>query len=358
MSKHLLVCISPHGYGHTAQIAPVVNALRKSLPSLRLTLRTTVPHTLLTARFDPPFTHINTASDFGMTMASAVTVLTEQSALAYAAFHADWDHKVEQEAAELSALAPDLVLANVPYLPLAGAALAGIPSAALCSLNWADIYQHYCGQRPEAGRILEQMHAAYNSAAVFLRPQPCMPMTTLDNSHAIGPIARVGRDRRDEINRKMNLSGDETLVLVAPGGIPTRWPMEHWPRLPGVRWIVQSDWHVTHPDAIALETLGMPITDVMRSGVVLLGKPGYGSITECGCNGTPMLYLMRHDWPEEPYLLEWLQQHGRGLAIDSQAVETGDLGASLEELLAQSAKPAVEPSGIQVAAEHLKNLLM
>ena len=354
---HLLVCISPHGYGHTAQIAPVVNAMRQKLPDLRLTLRTTVPHTLLTVRFDQPFTHIKTASDFGMTMASAVTVLAEPSAAAYAAFHTDWDKKVAQEAAELSALAPDLILANVPYLPLAGAALAGIPSAALCSLNWADIYQHYCGQRPEAGRILEQMLAAYNSAAIFLRPQPSMPMITLDNSRAIGPIARVGRDRRDEINRMLNLSGEETLVLVAPGGIPTRWPMEHWPRLPGVRWIVQSDWHVTHPDAVALETLGMPITDVMRSGVVLLGKPGYGSIAECGCNATPMLYLMRHDWPEEPYLLEWLHQHGRGFAIDSQTVETGELGAALEELLAQPARPAVEPGGIQEAAEQLRSLL-
>lgn len=358
MTKHLLVCISPHGYGHTTQAAPVINALRHSLPGLRLTLRTTVPHALLAARFEGPFTQIASAADFGMKMASAVQVLSEASAVAYADFHADWNNKVEQEAAALRALAPDLVLANVPYLPLAGAARAGIPSAALCSLNWMDIYAHYCGQRPEAERILEQMRAAYNSAAVFLRPQPSMPMTTLTNTHAVGPIARVGRDRRDQINRDLNLSGTETLVLVAPGGIPTRWSMEHWPRLPGVRWIVQSDWQVSHPDAIALEALNMPITDVMRSGVVLLGKPGYGSVAECVCNNTPMLYLMRYDWPEEPYLLEWLHRHGRGLPVDKRAVQSGDLSAALKELLAQPAKPATEPSGIQHAADHLRNLLM
>jgi hypothetical protein len=39
----------------------------------------------------------------------------------------------------LRALAPDLVLANAAYLPLAAAAQAGIASAGMCSLNWADL---------------------------------------------------------------------------------------------------------------------------------------------------------------------------------------------------------------------------
>jgi hypothetical protein len=35
-------------------------------------------------------------------------------------------------------LQPDLVFSDVAYLPLAGAARAGIPSVSMCSLNWAD----------------------------------------------------------------------------------------------------------------------------------------------------------------------------------------------------------------------------
>ena len=142
-----------------------------------------MPHTLLAARFDPPFTHIKTASDFGMAMASAVTVLAEQSAAAYSTFHTDWDNKVAQEAAELRALAPDLVLVNVPYLPLAGAALAGIPSAALCSLNWADIYRHYFGD----DAIAAQIHGCYANADAFLRATPGMSMTNLPNLLSVAP---------------------------------------------------------------------------------------------------------------------------------------------------------------------------
>ena len=63
-----LAAISSHGYGHAAQTASVVNALRERIPDLRLTLRTTVPHALLAARFEGAFTHVSVASDFGMRM--------------------------------------------------------------------------------------------------------------------------------------------------------------------------------------------------------------------------------------------------------------------------------------------------
>ena len=46
-----------------------------------------------------------------------------------------------------------------------------------------------------------------------------------------------------------------------------------------------------------------------------------------------------------------------GLHHHGRALETGELSAALEELLAQPAKAAVEPSGIQEAAEQLRSLL-
>ena len=55
----------------------------------------------------------------------------------------------------------DIVLADVPYLTLAAASRASIPAAALCSLNWADIYRHYFNNRTEAGKILAEMESAY-----------------------------------------------------------------------------------------------------------------------------------------------------------------------------------------------------
>lgn len=350
---HLLVVISSHGYGHTAQVAPVVNELRRRVPHLRLTLRTAAPRWLLDARFDGPFEHIPESDDLGMVMSSAVDTLAEESAREYERFHRDWDRTLDREVAKLRTLAPDLVLSNVSYRVLAAAARAGIPSVAFCSLNWADIYGHYCGHRPEAKVILRQMLEAYNAADWFLRTEPAMPMATLRNTRPIGPVARLGRNRRDEIAAALKLGEGERLVVVALGGIPMRLPMEAWPRLPNVRWVVQSDWDVQRPDAVSLDALGMHFAEVLRSCDALITKPGYGSFTEAACNGVRVLYVKRHDWPEEPYLVDWLHRHGRCLEVDRTRLTEGRFAEELETLLDIPPTAPVEPRGIREAVDLL-----
>jgi hypothetical protein len=355
---HLLVDLSYHGFGHIAQTAPVVNALAERLPGLRVTLRSGAPRGVLAQRFCCDFTLVPQALDFGMVMADAMAVRVEESADAYRDFHRGWAGKVAREAEKMATLGPDLLFANVPYLSLAAAARAGIPAVAMCSLNWADIYAHYCHDRPEAAEIHPQMRDAYRSAACFLRPQPAMAMADLPNAREIGPIARLGRNRRTEIDAKLGLKAGDKLALIAMGGVAFRLPLESWPRLPGVRWVVQSSWRASHPDAVELEALGMDFTDVLASCDALLTKPGYGSFAEAACNGVPVLYLDRKDWPEAPFLATWLKQHGRCLKVERPALEQGEVANLLEALFALPEKPRVEPDGVRKAADYLQKHLV
>jgi hypothetical protein len=354
---HLLVALSAHGFGHGAQAAAVVNALRTRLPDLRLTLRTTLPTEFLRRRFAGTFELIAEDSDVGMLMRSAVEIAREATAQAYEGFHRDWQARVEEEAQTLDGLAPDLVLANVPYLPLAGAARAGIPAVAMCSLNWADVYRHYFGSRPQAERILGEMRAAYRAAHLFLRLEPGMPMPDLPNAVTIGPVATTGQNRRAEIAARLNLDACTRLVMIAPGGIELRLPVEHWPAAAQIHWLVPQSWGVRRAGFSDMEALRLPFTDVLCSCDAIIGKPGYGTFAEAGCNAVPMLYLPRADWPESPYLTDWLARHGRTRAIDRAALERGDVVDALGGLWSQTAPPAPLPTGVAEAARRLGELL-
>lgn len=350
---HLLVYISGHGFGHAAQAAPVINRLCELAPKLRLTIISAVPAAHLHSRIHGDFEHISEAVDFGMKMESALDVLPKESLEAYQEFHRDWSQKVNAEANRITALDPDFVLTNVSYLPLAAARKADIACAAMCSLNWIDIFQHYCGAMPGAEAVLAEMREAYIAADRFLRITPGMTMETLPNVKPIGPIARMGVNRRKEIAQRLRLNPRDKLVLVSMGGIATDSPMASWTSIPSVRWLVSPEWALPREDVSSLAELGMDFTDLLASCDAMLCKPGYGSFTEAACNGVAVLYVSRKDWPEEPCLVSWLEQVGRCQEISREAFETGRFQQSLEDLLAKPVKPPIAPTGMDEAARYL-----
>jgi hypothetical protein len=340
---HLFVDISGHGFGHLAITAPVLDALAEMTPDLRLTVRSALPAARLAQRIAPRFAHIAAASDFGYVMHDALTIDHAASAAAYRAAHAGWPQRVAAEADFLDRLRPDAVLTSVAYLPLAGAATRGIPALAICSLNWAELFAHYFGHEPWAVAIHAEMLAAYRAAQAFVRITPAMAMADLGNTQDVGPVARQGR-RHD-----LDLAGDKA-VLIGLGGIAHHLPVDRWPRLAGIRWLVPAAWRCRHPDAVALESFGLNFTDLLCSVDAIVTKPGYGTFTEAACNGTPVLWQRRADWPEQECLIDWLQGNARCLEVDAGRLESGSLGAALNELWAQPTAPIPTWNGAREAA--------
>lgn len=353
---HLFVAITPHGFGHAAQVSPVINALRQKLPALRVTVLTSLPEAFLRGRIQGGFEYIGQAADFGLVMNSALDIDLAASAAAYAELHQNWQQRVDAEACRLESLSPDLVLADVPYLTLAAARQAAIPAAALCSLNWADIYRYYFANRKEAGEVLAQMESAYRSAGIFLCPEPSMPMPFLDNRVSTGPVAAKGRCQRDDLLRQLGLDPGQSLVLVAPGGVETRFALENWPVGAGIHWLVSERWQLRHPDVSPLEKTRLGFIDLVASCDAVLGKCGYGTVSECVVNATPLLYIPRPDWPEEQVLLQWLESHNAAVAVEPMRLASGEFSDLVVRARSLRVK-ACRATGAGQAADYLLKLL-
>ena len=355
MPPHLFVDISSHGLGHLAQVAPILNELVSRLPQLRLTVRSGLPLTRLRERLAGDFTHIEQCSDFGYVMHDAIRIDHAATALAYREQHANWAQRVAAEATLLAALAPDLVLTDAAYLPLAGAAQAGIPSISMCSLNWADLFAHFFGNEAWAAPIHRQMLAAYRSAECFLRLTPAMAMEALPRRRAIAPVAALGR--RIALRERLGCAADDKIVLVAFGGFETDLSPEHWPQNTGLRWLIPQNWPLARDDMSAFEPLNLPFTDLLRSVDAVLTKPGYGTFTEAACNGTPVLYLRRDDWPEQECLIDWLKLNARCVEIGEDELTSGQLQEALAALWQQSSPQVPLADGAAEAAALMANYL-
>jgi hypothetical protein len=349
---HLVVDLSGHGYGHAGMTVPVINSLRARNPPFKLTIRTTVPLDWLRHRVEGPFEVVKRA-DFGMVMADARTVLPEESLAAYARIHASWREAVAAATTQLDSLKPTMLLSNVAYLPLAAAKILGVPNAGLGSINWADIFNHYCGHLHGANAIMDKMVQSYGVAATFLRPSPSMPMPSISNGRSVGPIAQIGRDRRIELREHLDISDDMPIILISLRGVPTGLDISNWPRIKDIHVLVGPGLDVSHPQAKTTSALNISFIDLVRSCDVLITKPGYGLVAEAACNGIPVLLLPWEDWPETSGLRDWLAQHGRVLALDDDKFRQGSFIEEVFEILSMQVPLAPQPSGVVEIAETL-----
>lgn len=344
----LLVEVSGHGFGHAMQTCAVLQALAARGPHLDITLVSTVPESFFRHRLNLPFRLIARPGEVGMRMLDAVQVDVPASLAAYREFHRNWLDKVANLAREFRQADYDCVFSNVNYLPLAAAHAAGIPSVALCSLNWADIFRHYC---PQETQILAEIHAAYASATIFLQPAPHMPMTDLPNRRSLPPLAQTGQKRRRALRQRLGFAENTRLVLIALGGFDLDLKLEQWPRESDLGWLIPGHWSVDRPDCRDFQQLDLPYIDIFASCDAVITKPGYGTFSEAACNGVPVLYVPREDWPEAAYLVEWLREQGRCQAIPLAKLRRGVVREDLAALWRQPEPSRPVPEGVVQAAE-------
>lgn len=354
--SHLYVCVSAHGFGHLAQLSPVIAEFRRRLPALRITLQGTISSAFAEACLPFAFTQISEPADVGMPMDNPLDTRWAQAVDSYQVFCEHQAEHLRRQRELLSQDLPDLVLSNVAWLPLQAARELDCPAVALCSLNWLDILRHGPLGNKLSPLVVESLTAGYQAADCFIRPTPAMPMNWLDNGLEVGPIARQGRSLAPQLRVRLSLPADCRLVMYQLGGIGGEVSQSALPRMPGVHWLLPGGC-VGREDCSSIAELGMPFIDVLASCDLLLTKPGYGSIAEAACNGIPVLYVTRYDWPEESFLLDWLVQQLPTAEIDREEFSSGRFSQQVKHLLSVPRPEPVAPTGIGEAVDHLMRYL-
>lgn len=351
---HIVADISANGFGHLAQVAPIVTAFAKVRPGLKLTLRTEVDPIICGQFLDIPFEMGPTPPDPNMRMQGPLDVDADGLFEDYQDLVADWENVITRDAAVLAALKPDLVLTNIAVASVAAARRAGVPVAAICSLNWADVFAAYCGTDGDAGEIYDHLTSAYAAADRFIQLQPHMPMDWVPTAHSVGPVARVGQDRRADLQA---IRPADHYVLATMGGIPGMHTQVPLPEVEGVMWVVPPDWESPRRDILSRKELDIAFIDLMRSCDALVTKAGYGGVTESAVNGTRILYTERTNWCETPMLETWMAENCTARRIERDVMQSGDFGAELQELLARPISKQPVRGGVDDAVAVLTQLL-
>jgi len=354
---HLFVSLTAHGYGHLAQVAPVLTELAARLPGLRLTLQGDLEPGFVRSRLPAGLRHLREAADPGLIMAGPLVTRWEESLRAYERFVAEQDVHRARQREILAADPPDLVLGNVPWVPLAAARSLGIPAVSLSSLNWYDVLAESPVGHRLAPAVGDALREAYAASDLFIRPAPAMPMSWLPRARNVGPIAGLYPRDKAALRRHIGVAQGRSLVLVQFGGFSGLDLLEDWPLSSTVHWLVPELPGGGRADATSLAAHDLRVSDVLGACDAMITKPGYGSFAEAACNGIPVLFVSRSDWPEEPYLTRWLAARVPLREIGLSDLMAGRVAGPLAEVLAAPPAAPTEPTGVAEAADLIQSLL-
>jgi hypothetical protein len=355
-APHLVACVAAHGWGHLSQTLPIVAALRARWPGLRTTVRTALAAPLVRARFEAAGLPAPAVSaddtEFGFVMHDALRVDDAASLARYRALHALREARLAAEVAALRALRADLVLANIGWLPIAAAASLGLPAFGACSLNWADLVEARWPDEPDAVAVADWMREGYARADAVFALEPGMPFARFANRVRVPPIAPPpAPPRRDALRDAMGVGRDTRVAMLAFGGMPLPMDTRAWVLPPGWAAVVWAEGASDAPAARTGASLGWTYADLLASCDLLVAKPGYGTFAEAGFAARDTVYVPRDDWPEAPYLTDWLARHARTARIGLDAVRAGRFESAIAEVDAQPTRPPARGDGAAAIAD-------
>ncbi|XP_012855826.1 PREDICTED: L-arabinokinase [Erythranthe guttata] len=257
----------------------------------------------------------------------------------------------------LKSINADLVVSDVVPVACRAAADAGIRSVCVTNFSWDFIYAEYVMAAGHHHRsIVWQIAEDYSHCEFLIRLPGYCPMPAFRDAIDVPLVVRRLHKSRDEVRRDLGISEDMKIAILNFGGQPSGWTLkeEYLPE----GWICLV--------CGASESLDLPpnfvklakdtyTPDVIAASDCMLGKIGYGTVSEALAYKIPFVFVRRDYFNEEPFLRNMLEFYQGGVEMIRRDLLTGHWRPYLERAI--SLKPCYESgiNGGEVAARILQD---
>lgn len=351
----LLFVVSPHGFGHAARAAAVIEAVARRRPELELEIATTVPAWFFVDSLGVGYRLYELPVDVGLVQRSPFEEDIAATREQLAAVLGRDGGGVDRLAALFGGRRPAAVVADIAPLGLELARRLGVAGILVENFTWEFIYRAYGDSLAEWAARCQRA-----TASARLRIQTVPYCESAPGALVVAPVSRPTRTRPAAIRRQLGVSAGQPLVLVSMGGVP--WAPARLERLAaaGAAIVVPGCGpHVRrHGSLVPLPwRSGFHHPDLVAAADLVIGKLGYSTIAEVWAAGTPFGYVPRARFPESEVLARWVDRELPSARLELTELESGGWLDRLDELLALARGPVRSDGGADPAAAAILDVL-
>lgn len=350
--------ITPHGYGHAARAAAVMDALSSLDRQIGFEIFTQVPRWFFEDSLEYPFGYHALLTDIGLAQKNSLAEDLPETVRRLASFLPFDAALLDNLAGQVKRLGCQMVMCDISALGIAVAKAAGLPAVLVENFTWDWIYEGYLAAEPQLAPYISEFQSWFADADYHLQTEPiCQPRPA---SLTTRPVSRKSRTPANETRQKLGLPAQARVVLLTMGGIP--WEYTFLEKLADQ----QVCYFIIPGGAAHLERQGNLVLlphhsefyhpDLVNAADAVIGKLGYSTLAEVYHAGIPFGYIPRPDFRESDVLTRYVEQYMAGLAITAAQFARGEWISLLPDLLALPRLERCASNGAEQAAQFMLNL--
>jgi UDP:flavonoid glycosyltransferase YjiC (YdhE family) len=358
-SHHLAFFISPHGYGHAARAAAVMDALRKNAPRTYWELFTLVPRWFFENSLTHGFNYHSVMTDIGLAQKSPIRADISETVRRLDHFMPLDRILIHSLAETISELGCKLVVCDISPLGIAVGKEARIPTLLIENFTWDWIYQEYVEKNGGLERHIHGMSDLFDRIDYHIQTEPVCRRRKADLTTS--PISRMARSPSSEIREELKIPKDTKVVMITMGGIPETYPFLD-------RLAEEKDLFFVIPGASSSQKREKNLIllphhsdffhpDLVHTADALIGKVGYSTLAEVYYAGIPFGYVARKDFRESAILSSFIESEMSGFPIEEKDFYSGAWVSRLTDLLNLPRIENRHRNGAFAAAEFILSIL-
>lgn len=347
--------ITPHGYGHAVRSLEILRRLSDLRPDIEPTIITDLPDALLEHGLGKPPKLRRLRLEFGLYQNDSIQFDLEKSLELLSRLNEESETIIEREVSFLKREGIQVVVSDIGWLPFEAAARCGLPSIGISNFTWDWIYGPYGEKDPRWDPVISGCRRGYGKCSLFLRLPMHGDCSACPNIEDVPLVARKAGKSRSQVRSILGVRDDDRVVLVS--FVTLQLPqsaIRNLKTIQGTVFLYKGPMEFDIPGALKLDEAPISFPDAVGAADAVLTKPGYGIVSECLAQGTPIIYTERGDMVEYDVLVDTIERELASVFIDSQNFNAGNWEPSIRKALSLPRRvPERRVDGADVCAQRI-----
>ncbi|CAB1061001.1 hypothetical protein D1BOALGB6SA_5772 [Olavius sp. associated proteobacterium Delta 1] len=357
--KRIAYFISPHGFGHAARAAAVMQAISDIDASVGFEIFTTVPSWFFRDSLSASFTCHALLTDIGLVQKTAFQASLNKTLRSLNDFLPFPASLISEITATVKKLNCVLIICDISPLGIPIANEAGIPSVLVENFTWDWIYEQYASADNRFNRHIEYLRSVFQSADYHIKTEPVCCRGSADLTTP--PVSRKMRTSVYRIRKRLGLPESARMVLITTGGIKQSYGfLNALKKLPDFHFVMPGagpNMEIRDNYVILPHRSDFYHPDLVNASDAVVGKVGYSTLAEVYHAGVPFGYVVRSDFRESEPIVAFIEKEMQGVYLKEPDFCSGRWIANLPDLLNLNRLPRREINGAEQISRFIRDRL-